>query len=144
VSESEAIEALNQVLSEVMDVVQQVKQANWRVSPHQSLHGELNELNDDVRAWARRLILQDESLGVSPLARIPSAEGRLRPSLGSMTDDEVRQLLDDHLARLDEHVAAALAKQNDAGSRAALREIDAGVMVHRKRLGELTSRRPSP
>ena len=143
-SENEAIVALNQILSEVMDVVQEVKQANWRVSPHQSLHAELNELYDDVRAWARRLILQDESLGVSPLARIPSAEGRPRPSLGSMTDEEVRQLLDDHLARLDEHVATALAKQSDPGSQAALREIDAGVIVHRRTLRELTARRLSP
>jgi hypothetical protein len=144
VSESEAIAALNQILNEVMDVVQEVKQANWRVSPAQSLHDDLNQLYDDVRAWARLLILQDESLGVSPLTRIPSAEGRLRPSLGSMTDDEVRQLLDDHLARLDEHVAAALAKQNDPGSQAALQEIDAGVIAHRKTLADLTPPKRSP
>jgi len=137
VSESEAIAALNQILSEVMDVVQEVKQAHWRVSPTQSLHTELNGLYDDVRAWARRLILQDESLGVSPLTRIPSAEGRARPSLGLMTDDEVRHLLDDHLARLDEHVSVALAKQEDPGSRAVLHEIDAGVAAHRKTLSEL-------
>lgn len=136
-SESEAITALNQILSEVLDVVQEVKQANWRVSPTQKLHSELNDLYDDVRAWARRLILQDESLGVPPLTRLPSAEGRARPSLGSMTDDEVRQLLDDHLARLDEHVAAALAQQEDAGSREVLHEIDAGVVAHRKTLSEL-------
>ena len=135
-SGSEAIAALNEILSEVMDVVQDVKQANWRVSPNHSLHAELNELYDDVRAWAQRLILQDESLGVSPLTRIPSAEGRARPSLGSMTDDEVRQLLGDHLARLDEHVAAALAKQHDPGSQAALREIDAAVVAHRKALSD--------
>jgi DNA-binding ferritin-like protein len=137
VSESEAIAALNEILSEIMDVVQEVKQAHWKVSPTQRLHTELNELYDDVRTWARRLILQDESLGVSPLTRISSAEGRARPSLGSMTDDEVRQLLDDHLARLDEHVGVALAKQEDPGSQAVLHEIDAGVVAHRKTLSEL-------
>ena len=136
-SESEAIAALNEILSEIMDVVQEVKQAHWKVSPTQRLHTELNELYDDVRTWARRLILQDESLGVSPLTRISSAEGRARPSLGSMTDDEVRQLLDDHLARLDEHVGVALAKQEDPGSQAVLHEIDAGVVAHRKTLSEL-------
>jgi DNA-binding ferritin-like protein len=142
VSESEAIAALNQILSEVLDVIQEVKQAHWKVSPTQRLHTELNELYDDVRAWARRLILQDESLGVSPLTRIPSSEGRTRPSLGSMTDDEVRQLLDDHLTRLDEHVAVALAKQQDPGSQAVLHEIDAGVVAHRKTLSDLQRGEP--
>jgi len=142
VSESDAIAALNQILSEVMDVVQEVKQARWKVFPTQSLHAELNDLYDDVRAWARRLILQDESLGVSPLTRIPSSEVRARPSLGSMTDDAVRQLLDDHLARLDKHVAVALAKQEDPGSRAVLHEIDAGLVAHRKTLSEFQRGEP--
>ena len=141
-SDSEAIAALNQILSEVMDVLQEVKQAHWRVSPTENLHAELNELSDDVRAWGRRLILQDESLGVSPLTRIASSEGRARPSLGSMTDDEVRQLLDDHLARLDEHVAVALAMQDDPGSRAVLHDIDVGLVAHRKALNALQRGEP--
>jgi hypothetical protein len=56
---------------------------------------------------------------------------------GSATDEEVCQLLDEHLARLDEHVTSASARQTDEGSRAALDEVHAGIATHRDALRDI-------
>jgi DNA-binding ferritin-like protein len=128
--------ALNEVLSEVIDVVQDVKQAHRKVPETHALHAELDQLFDDLGAWARLLIEQDETLGVSPLDRMPSVAGRTPPNLwpGAASDEEVRRLIDEHLDRLEQHVAAALAAQDDQRSRAALSDVERGLLVHRKNL----------
>src|SRR5712692_7974726 len=128
--------ALNEVLSEVIDVVQDVKQAHRKVPETHALHAELDQLFDDLAAWARLLIEQDEALGVSPLDRMPSVAGRTPPNLwpGAASDEEVRRLIDEHLDRLEQHVAAALVAQDDERSRVALADVERGLLVHRKKL----------
>jgi DNA-binding ferritin-like protein len=131
--------ALNQVLSEVIDVVQEVKQAHRKVPETHGLHTELDRLFEDLRAWARVLMERDEALGVSPLSSMPSVAGRKPPNPwpGAVTDREVRQIVGEHLDRLAEHVAAALTEQADAGSRAALADVQHGLSAHRRALNEL-------
>jgi hypothetical protein len=48
----------------------------------------------------------------------------------------VRRLVGDHLDRLGQHVAAALAEQDDEASRAALAGVEHGLVVRRQALAE--------
>jgi len=129
--------ALNGVLSEVIDLVQDVKQAHRKVPETHALHAELDQLFIDLRAWAQLLFEQDEALGISPLASMPSVAGRTPPNLwpGETTDEEVCTLIDEHLARLSDHVIAAMAGLDEGPTRAALAEVDHGVSAHRTTLG---------
>ena len=131
--------ALNQVLSEVIDLVAEVKQAHRKVPETHALHAELDQLVDDLGAWARLLMERDQALGVSPLASMPSVAGRTPPNLwpGAVTDDEVCQLIDGHLDRLIRHAAAASAAQGDEQAGAALSRVEAGVRAHRDTLATL-------
>ncbi len=131
--------ALNQVLSEVIDGVLDVKQAHRRVPETHALHAVLDQLFDDLRAWARLLADQDQALGVSPLASMPTGAGRTPPHPwhGPATDEEVRHIVGEDLDRLRLHLAAALAKQHDDKVRAALTEVERGVLVHRRALSGL-------
>jgi DNA-binding ferritin-like protein len=133
------IAALNQVLSEVIDVVLDVRQAHRRVPETHALHAVLDQLFSDLKAWAQLLIDQDVALGVSPLASMPSAAGRKPPSrwTGTMSDEEIRQVVAGHLDRLGQHVAAALAEQEDDTARAALAEMQRGLLTHRQALSEI-------
>ena len=129
--------ALNEVLSEVIDLVQDVKQAHRKVAESHALHAELDQLFIDLGAWARLMFEQDEALGISPLASMPSVAGRTPPNLwpGEATDEEVCTLIDEHLARLSDHVIAAMAALDGGPARAALAEVEDGVSAHRATLG---------
>ena len=131
--------ALNQVLSEVIDAVLDVKQAHRRVPETHALHAVLDQLFDDLRTWARLLADQEQALGVSPLASMPSATGRRPPHPwhGAASDDEVRRIVGQHLDRLGQHVAAALAEQQEDQVRVALGEVERGLQVHKRALSEL-------
>jgi DNA-binding ferritin-like protein len=131
--------ALNRVLSEVIDAVLDVRQAHRRVPETHALHAVLDQLFDDLRTWARLLADQEQALGVSPLASMPSAAGRKPPHPwhGAASDEEVRRIVGQHLDRLGQHLAAALAGQQDDRVRAALGEVERGLLVHRRALTEL-------
>lgn len=128
--------ALNEVLSEVIDLVQDVKQAHRKVPKSHPLHVELDQLLVDLRDWAQVLFEQDEALGISPLSSMPSVAGRTPPNLwpGEATDKEVRTLIDEHLRRLAGHIIAATATQDDGPLREALAEVEGGVSAHRTTL----------
>ena len=131
--------ALNMVLSEVIDIVQEVKQAHRKVPETHALHAAIDQLFDDLRAWAGMLIEQDEARGISALAAMPSVAGRTPPNLwpGSATDDEVRSLIDAHLDRLGQHAAAALVAQDDEQARSALSTVERDVRAYREKLSAL-------
>src|ERR1700730_5475574 len=126
--------ALNQVLSEVIDVVLEMKEAHRKGPETHALHAELDQLFDDVGAWARLLVDQDEVLGVSALSSMPSVAGRRPPNLwpGTASDEEVRRVVGEHLDRLGHHVTTALAEEQDDGSREALAHVERGLIAHRR------------
>jgi DNA-binding ferritin-like protein len=130
------IEALNEVLSEVIDMVQEVKQAHVKVRQPRPLHVELDQLFDDLKMWAQLLMARDQALGVSPLASMPSVAGRTPTNLwpGAANDEEVRRIIGEHLDRLEEHVAAALETQSDDRSQAVLAEVKVGLLAHQRAL----------
>lgn len=131
--------AFNQVLSEVIDVVQDVKQAHRKVPETHVFHALLDDIFDDLRTWALTLSNQDEALGVSALANMPTVAGRTPTNLwpGPATDEDVRRIIAEHLDRLRQHVAAALTVQEDDGSRSALAEVERGLLADQQRLSEL-------
>jgi DNA-binding ferritin-like protein len=131
--------ALNQVLSEVIDAILDVRQAYGRVPETQPLHAELDQLFTDLRTWARLLADQDQALGVSPLASISSAAGRTPPTPwhGAATSEEIRRIVGEHLDRLGLHLTAALAEQRDDSVRAALTEVERGILAHKRALTDL-------
>ncbi len=131
--------ALNQVLSEVIDTVQDVKQAHRKVPETHALHAALDRLFEDLRTWAGRLMDRDEALGVSPLAFMPSVAGRTPPNPwpGAASDEDVRRFVGEHLDRLEQYVAAARAEQTDDASQAILADRQRGVAADRRALGDL-------
>ena len=131
--------ALNQVLSEVIDAILDVRQAHRRVPETHALHAELDQLFADLRTWARLLADQDQALGVSPLASMPSAAGRTpsNPWHGTASNQEFSRIVGEHLDRLGQHLSAALAEQHDDKVRAALTEVERGILAHRRALSDL-------
>lgn len=131
--------AINQVLSEVIDAILDVKQAHRRVPETQALHAVLDQLFDDLRTWARLLADQDEALGVSPLASMPSGASRtpLNPWHGAASNAEVRRIVGEHLDRLARYLSAALADEQDDQIRAALTEVERGVLADTRALSDL-------
>jgi hypothetical protein len=133
------IAALNQVLSEVIDEVLDVRQAYRKVPTTHPLYTELDLLFGDLRTWVGQLLDEDRELGVSPLASMPSVAGRVPPNLwpGTASDEEVIEVVGGHLDRLAEHVAAAIAEQEDDEARSLLVEIELGVRRHEQALSDL-------
>ncbi len=131
--------ALNQVLSEVIDAILDVRQAARRVPGTQALHGVLDRLFADLRTWAQLLAEQDQALGVSPLASMSTGQGRTPPNPwhGGASAEEVRRIVGEHLGRLASHLAAALAEQEDDNVRATLTEVQLGILDYTRALSEL-------
>jgi DNA-binding ferritin-like protein len=131
--------ALNQVLSDVIDAILDVRQAHRRVPETHALHALLDRLSTDLRTWALLLADQDQALGVSPLASMTGTSGRTPPSPwhGAASDEEVRRIVGEHLDRLGRRLGAALTEQQDDKVRAALTEVERGILAYRRALGEL-------
>jgi len=110
--------ALNEALSEIIDEVQDLKQARLQIAPSDPLHPALDDLFEDLKRWARLLVEQDEA----PLTAIPSVAGRTPPNVwpGATTAEGVRRTVREHLERLERHVLDALGEQSEGSTRAAL------------------------
>ena len=124
--------ALNEVLSEVIDMVMALRQAHRKVPETHELHAELDQLFSDARRWAELLMAADTARGVSALDYMPSVAGRQRPDLwhGPVRDEEVRRVVAEQLDRLAEHLRIALSEQNDDHLRELLDRISAELQSH--------------
>jgi hypothetical protein len=124
--------ALNEVLSEVIDMVMGLRQAHRKVPETHELHAELDQLFSDARRWAELLVAADTARGVSALDYMPSVAGRQRPDLwhGPVGDEEVRRVVAEQLDRLAEHLRVALSEQDDDHVRDLLHSIKGELQSH--------------
>jgi DNA-binding ferritin-like protein len=138
-SQHDPMAALNEVLSEVIDVVMALRQAHRKVPETHRLHAELDQLFSDGRAWAGLLMEADTAQGVSALDYMPSVAGRQRPNLwqGRASDDDVRLVVTQQLNRLAEHLRTALSEQDDDRVRDLLDRIGTELDAHLNALREL-------
>jgi hypothetical protein len=137
-SPRDPIAAVNDVLSEVIDVVMALRQAHHAVPETHGLHAELDLLLTDGRRWAELLMEADTARGVSALDYMPSVAGRQRPRLwhGQVSDDEVREVVIGQLDRLAGHLRAALSEQDHDRARDLLERISAELQSHLDALRE--------
>ena len=126
------IVALNDVLSEVIDVVMALRQAHRKVPETHELQPELDQLFSDARTWAELLVEADTARGVSALDYIPSVAGRQRPNPwhGPVSDDDARQVVTKQLGRLAGHLRAAFSEQGDDRVQQLLDRIKAELQSH--------------
>jgi hypothetical protein len=124
--------ALNEVLSEVIDMVMALRQAHRKVPETHELRAEIDQLFTDARRWADLLVAADTARGVSALDYMPSVAGRQRPDLwhGPVGDEEVRRDMAGQLERLAEHLRIALSEQDDDRVRELLDRINAELQSH--------------
>jgi hypothetical protein len=124
--------ALNEVLSEVIDMVMALRQAHRKVPETHELRAEIDQLFSDARRWAELLMAADTARGVSALDYMPSVAGRQRPDPwhGPVGDEEVRRVLAEQLGRLAEHLRVALSGQDDKHVRELLDRIKAELQSH--------------
>jgi DNA-binding ferritin-like protein len=124
--------ALNEVLSEVIDMVMALRQAHRKVPETHALHAELDQLFSDARGWAELLMAADTARGVSALDYMPSVAGRQRPDLwhGPVDDEAVRRVVAEQLDRLAEHLRVALSEQDDDRLQELLDRISAELQSH--------------
>jgi hypothetical protein len=124
--------ALNEVLSEVIDMVMALRQAHRKVPETHELHAQLDQLFSDERSWAELLMAADAARGVSALDYMPSVAGRQRPDPwhGPVADEEVRRVVAEQLDRLAEHLRVALSEQDDDHVRELLNRISTGLRSH--------------
>ena len=130
--------ALNEFLSEVIDVVMALRQAHRKVPETHQLRAELDQLFSDARTWAELLMEADTARGVSALDYMPSVAGRQRPDMlqGRVSDDDVRQVVTQQLHRLGQHLRAALSEQDDDRVRDVLDRISTELRSHLDALGK--------
>ena len=133
------VAALNQVLTELIDAVLDVRQAHRRVPETYALHALLDQLFADLRTWALLLADLHQALGASPLASMQCASGRTpqNPWHGAASNEEVRRIVGEHLDRLGHHLSAALAEEQNDKVRAALTDVEQGIRAHRHALDQL-------
>ena len=133
-SSANPLSDLNQVLSEAIDMLEEVKQADWKVPGTHPLHGELDRLVTDLVAWNTELSDRDHALGVSALSFMPSLVTRTPPNLwpGDPTDAAVCALVDDHLRRLEAHAVRVRGEHLDDGVLSVLDELKRGIDEHRR------------
>jgi hypothetical protein len=131
-SRHDPLVALNEVLSEVIDMVMALRQAHRKVPETHELHAELDQLFSDARRWAELLMAADTARGVSALDYMPSVAGRQRPDLwhGPVGNEEVRRVVAEQLERLAEHLRLASTEQDDDHVRELLDRINAELQSH--------------
>ena len=131
-SRHDPLVALNEVLSEVIDMVMALRQAHRKVPETHALHAELDQLFSDARRWAELLMAADTARGVSALDYMPSVAGRQRPDLwhGPVGNEEVRRVVAEQLERLAEHLRVASTEQDDDHVRELLDRINAELQSH--------------